>query len=82
VTGVFLLAESHASYHTYPEFGFLAVDFFTCGSCDPLAVAAHVLDALAPARRTTRLLDRSAPQPQLGCVPLAHNATPLFQEAI
>ncbi len=35
VTGLFLLAESHASYHSYPEYGYLAADFFTCGQCDP-----------------------------------------------
>lgn len=35
VTGLFLLSESHASYHTYPEYTYIAIDIFTCGSCDP-----------------------------------------------
>lgn len=36
VTGLLLLAESHFSIHTYPEFGYAALDFFTCGdNCDP-----------------------------------------------
>lgn len=30
VTAVILLAESHVSIHTWPEFGYAAVDFFTC----------------------------------------------------
>lgn len=30
-TGVAILSESHMSFHTYPEYGFVAVDFFTCG---------------------------------------------------
>lgn len=35
VTLVALLSESHASIHTYPEFGACFVDFFTCGTkCD------------------------------------------------
>jgi len=35
VTIVALLSESHASIHTYPEFGACFVDFFTCGDrCD------------------------------------------------
>lgn len=35
VTGVLLLAESHISIHTWPEFGYAAVDIFMCGSADP-----------------------------------------------
>lgn len=31
VTAVVLLEESHISCHTYPEFGFIAVDIYTCG---------------------------------------------------
>jgi S-adenosylmethionine decarboxylase len=34
-TGVFILSESHASFHTYPELGYLAVDVFSCGLPDP-----------------------------------------------
>jgi S-adenosylmethionine decarboxylase len=31
VTLLFLLAESHASIHTWPELGYCAVDLYTCG---------------------------------------------------
>ena len=31
VTGVALLAESHISIHTWPEYAYAAVDVFTCG---------------------------------------------------
>lgn len=31
VTLLFLLAESHASIHTWPELGCCAVDLYTCG---------------------------------------------------
>jgi len=35
VTALFLLSESHASIHTYPEHGACFVDLFTCGdTCD------------------------------------------------
>lgn len=35
VTGVVVLEESHLSVHTWPEDGYAAVDFFTCGDCVP-----------------------------------------------
>lgn len=36
VSGVIVIAESHLSIHTWPEYGYAAVDFFTCGdSVDP-----------------------------------------------
>jgi len=35
VTAIFLLSESHASLHTYPEHNSCFVDLFTCGdACD------------------------------------------------
>lgn len=36
VTGVVVIAESHFAIHTWPEYGFAAVDLFTCGdTVDP-----------------------------------------------
>lgn len=31
VTGLFLLSESHLSYHTYPESRYISIDVYTCG---------------------------------------------------
>jgi S-adenosylmethionine decarboxylase len=31
VSGVIIIAESHVSIHTWPEYNFAAVDVFTCG---------------------------------------------------
>jgi len=31
VSGVVIIAESHLSIHTWPEYGYAAVDIFTCG---------------------------------------------------
>ncbi len=31
VSGVVVIAESHLAIHTWPEYGFAAVDLFTCG---------------------------------------------------
>lgn len=52
VTVVVILAESHLTLHTWPEHGYVAIDYFTCGRrCDP-RVAVEVLEgALRPARK-------------------------------
>ncbi len=34
VSGVVVVAESHLAVHTWPEYGFAAVDYFTCGEVD------------------------------------------------
>jgi len=31
VTGIYLLSESHLSFHTWPEFGSISIDLYTCG---------------------------------------------------
>lgn len=31
ITGVVLLAESHLTFHSWPEINYLAIDIFTCG---------------------------------------------------
>ena len=47
VTGVVVIAESHFSIHTWPEYAFAAVDLFTCGdSVDPYAAFGHLATAL------------------------------------
>jgi S-adenosylmethionine decarboxylase proenzyme len=37
VSGVVVIEESHLSIHTWPEFGYASVDFFTCGAGVPEA---------------------------------------------
>lgn len=34
VSGAVIIAESHLAIHTWPEHGFAAVDFFSCGAVD------------------------------------------------
>jgi S-adenosylmethionine decarboxylase proenzyme len=49
VTILILLAESHASIHTYPEEGIAFWDCFTCGwRCDPERSTAVLVEALQP----------------------------------
>jgi S-adenosylmethionine decarboxylase len=43
VSGVVIIAESHLSVHTWPEYGYAAVDIFTCGTSVQPEKAARVL---------------------------------------
>ena len=43
VSGVVIIAESHLSIHTWPEYGYAAVDVFTCGTSVQPEKAAEVL---------------------------------------
>ena len=43
VSGVVVIAESHLSIHTWPEYGYAAIDIFTCGTSVEPEKAAEVL---------------------------------------
>jgi S-adenosylmethionine decarboxylase proenzyme len=43
VSGVVVIAESHLAIHTWPEYGYAAVDVFTCGDTVDPWVANRVL---------------------------------------
>jgi len=58
VTGLLLLAESHLSIHTWPERGYAAIDFYTCGAADPSRAEAPLAEVLRPAHVTRQLLVR------------------------
>jgi S-adenosylmethionine decarboxylase len=51
VTGVAIVSESHLVIHTWPEFGYAAVDVFTCGAPrDPHAAVAVLRRCFKPER--------------------------------
>jgi S-adenosylmethionine decarboxylase len=43
VSGVVVIAESHLVIHTWPEYGYAAVDIFTCGDAVEPEKAAELL---------------------------------------
>ncbi len=45
-SGTVVIAESHLAIHTWPEYGFCAVDLFTCGvTVDPFKALSHLKEA-------------------------------------
>ena len=60
VTGFYILSESHAAFHSYPEYGYIALDIFSCGDSRPDYVVAHVARALGADEAATETLDRRA----------------------
>jgi S-adenosylmethionine decarboxylase len=47
VSGTVILAESHLSIHTWPEKGYAAMDFYTCGDhTDPWLACDYAAQAL------------------------------------
>jgi len=51
VSGVVVIAESHLAIHTWPEYGYAAVDLFTCGDeIDPYRGFDLLKDALLATR--------------------------------
>lgn len=43
VSGVVVIAESHLAIHTWPEYGYAAVDLFTCSESTELAALTELL---------------------------------------
>ncbi len=43
VSGVVVIAESHLFIHTWPEYGYVAADIFTCGNSVQPEKAARIL---------------------------------------
>lgn len=55
VSGVVVISESHLALHTWPEYGYAAVDVFTCGTeIDPW-VAQKVIQEGLKARSSTAI---------------------------
>lgn len=48
LSGVLVLAESHISFHSWPERGFMALDIFMCGQTDPHKAIPVLKKAFAP----------------------------------
>lgn len=61
VSGVIVIAESHMSIHTWPEYGYAAVDFFTCGERVDPWIACHYMNEQLGGSMNTREINRGIP---------------------
>ncbi|MDI9391966.1 MAG: adenosylmethionine decarboxylase [Synergistota bacterium] len=54
VSGVLVISESHLTIHTWPEFGYAAIDLFTCGcNADPWKAFERLSSYLGTSRTTS-----------------------------
>lgn len=51
VSGVILISESHFSIHTWPEYGYAAIDLFTCSLDTKISEAYNFLAAKLQSHR-------------------------------
>ena len=58
-TMVALLAESHMSFHTFPEKKVISFDFFTCGKTSPLVALSIIKREIQHSRIVVKSSDRS-----------------------
>ncbi len=62
ISGVIVIAESHLSIHTWPEYGYASVDLFTCGELiDPYKAHEYLKKALSSGRAQVREMKRGIP---------------------
>ena len=70
VSGVVVIAESHLSIHTWPEYGYAAVDFFTCGErVDPWEACRYMQEQLRCSGLQTREVNRGIPSDRHETIP-------------
>ncbi|GAB4256597.1 MAG: adenosylmethionine decarboxylase [Deferrisomatales bacterium] len=59
ISGVVVISESHLAIHTWPEYGYAAVDLFTCGDAvDPWKAHAFLTRRFGAGRTDTQELLR------------------------
>jgi S-adenosylmethionine decarboxylase len=59
MTGIVLLAESHISIHTWPEYNYAALDFYTCGKkSNPFKALEYLKKELKPKKCEVKIIKR------------------------
>ncbi|MCK9221520.1 MAG: adenosylmethionine decarboxylase [Limnochordia bacterium] len=59
VSGVVVISESHVAIHTWPEYGYAALDVFTCGdNVDPWDICRIILEQFGTSNYTAQEVRR------------------------
>ena len=59
ISGVVAISESHLAIHSWPEFGYAAVDVFTCGqTVDPWVSCNYLKQAFSAQNMSAREIER------------------------
>jgi len=74
VTGVVVVEESHLSIHTWPEHGYAAVDFYTCGDCQPERAHEYLREALRADYGEVMLVERGLEAPSRSLAVRSHTS--------
>ncbi len=62
ISGMVIIAESHLSIHTWPEYGYAAVDIFTCGDLiKPEVAADYLIEKFECLKADKKVLSRGIP---------------------
>jgi S-adenosylmethionine decarboxylase len=65
VSGVVVIAESHLSIHTWPEFQYAAIDIYTCGeSANPWKACEFLADAFQARQIVQTVVERGIETPE------------------
>lgn len=58
VSGVVIIQESHLTIHTWPEYGYAAVDVFTCGEIEMEKGVVFLREKLGAERMEKKMIQR------------------------
>lgn len=74
VSGMVIISESHLSIHTWPEYGYAAVDIFTCGEVINPEIAHEILrEAFQSTQESVIEMRRGVLNVPAGTLPKAYN---------
>lgn len=65
VTGVLVLSTSHLSIHTWPEEGYVSLDFYTCGTLELTPQVEFLIKELSSKQAMVYSISRGVSYPQL-----------------
>lgn len=61
---VFVLSESHLSIHTWPQEKYMALDCYTCGTCNPRLAVDHISERVKAEKIYSTQFNRGLPEPK------------------